>query len=71
MISDQALREFKEIWKEEVGEDIADESAIDEAVNLLTAMNTIYRPIKKGWAKELLDNQETNKNHDYDTTKNK
>lgn len=71
MISDQALQEFKQIWKEEIGEELADEMAIDEAINLLTAMNAIYRPIKKEWAKELLTDQEINEKHDNDTTTNK
>lgn len=49
MISDAALKEFKAIWKEEKGEDISDELAMDEAVNLLTLFDAIYRPIKKEW----------------------
>ena len=68
MISDKALEEFKEIWKEEVGEEIHDEAAIEEAVNLLTIMNAIYRPIKKEWLKKFLNDSEI-KNHDNGTAK--
>lgn len=71
MISDKALQEFKEIWKEEIGEEIPDEAAIEEAVNLLTVMNAVYRPIKKAWLKEFLGDNGTNKKYDNDSTKNK
>ncbi len=49
MISQQALKEFKEIWKEEYGNDISDEFALEKAVNLLTLMDAIYHPVKKEW----------------------
>lgn len=49
MISEQALREFKEIWSEEFGEVLPDNIALDEAINLLTMFNHTYRPIKKDW----------------------
>lgn len=52
MISKEALEEFKKIWREEHGEDISDEVALDEAVNLLTIMNVVYRPLKKEWVEE-------------------
>lgn len=50
MISKQALEEYKEIWrKENPGKDIDDQTAMDEAVALLTLMDTVYKPIKKEW----------------------
>lgn len=52
MLSKQALDEFKAIWKQEFGEDIPDDIATEEAVNLLTMFNAIYRPIKKEWVAE-------------------
>ena len=45
MISDAALREFKEIWRQQFGQDLPDDVAMDQAVNLLTIFNAIYRPI--------------------------
>lgn len=66
MISDDTLKTFKEIWREEVGEEISDEAAMEEAANLLTVMNAVYRPIKKEWLKEFLNNKEQ---HDNDTAK--
>lgn len=47
MISAQALQDFKAIWKNQFGEDISDEKATEEALNLLNLFNVIYRPIKK------------------------
>ena len=52
MISKEALEEFKKIWREEHGEDISDGQAMDEATNLLTLMNAVYRPLKKDWVDE-------------------
>jgi hypothetical protein len=50
MISKQALEEYKEIWrKENPGKDIDDETAMTEAVALLTIMDKVYKPIKKEW----------------------
>ncbi len=56
MISKEALDEFKIIWKQEIGEEISDEKATEEAANLLTLFNVIYRPIKKDWLKEFENN---------------
>ncbi len=53
MLSTEALQEFKEIWKQEFGEEISDEFVMDEAVNLLTMFNAIYRPIKEEWLSEI------------------
>lgn len=51
MLSQQALKEFKQIWKEEYQEEISDESAIEKGSNLLVFFDNIYRPIKKDWLK--------------------
>ena len=53
MLSQKALEEFKKIWREEKGEDISDEKAAEEAINLLTLMDAVYKPIKKEWLDEL------------------
>jgi hypothetical protein len=56
MISKQALEEFKEIWrKENPGQDIDDATAMDQAVALLTLMNTVYKPVKKEWLEKYKD----------------
>lgn len=54
MLSKEALEEFKRIYKEEKGEEISDELAVEEAINLLTLFNAVYRPIKKEWLQEYL-----------------
>lgn len=53
MLSKKALEEFKTIWRKQFNEDITDEKATEEAINLLTLFDVIYRPIKKEWAEEL------------------
>jgi hypothetical protein len=52
MISSKALEDFKAIWFEEFGNEISDELAIGEAVNLLTMFDAVYRPLKKGWVSD-------------------
>lgn len=52
MISDAALSEFKGIWRAEFGFDAPDEVAVEEAINLLTMFDAIYRPIKAEWLEE-------------------
>ena len=46
MLSQQAITDFKEIWKQENRESISDDLAIEEALKLLTIFDAIYRPIK-------------------------
>jgi len=57
MISDAALKEFKEIWAEEIGTEISDEQAMEEATQLLTLFDAIYHPIKKEWVKQYDDDK--------------
>ena len=52
MISDKALQEYKEIYKKKFGTDIDDATAMEQATNLLTLVNAVYRPIKKEWLEE-------------------
>ena len=52
MISDVALSDFKKIWLDEFGTEIPNEVAIEEAINLLTMFDAIYRPIKQEWVEE-------------------
>ncbi len=51
-LSKEALEEFKKIWKEEFKEEIVDEKAMNEASNLLTLFNAVYRPVKKEWLED-------------------
>ena len=49
MISLEATKEFQDIWKEEFGEEIPEDLAMQEGINLLTIFNAIYEPIKQEW----------------------
>ena len=60
MISEQALQEFKTIWRDETGLEITDKEALDAAVALLHLFDVIYRPIPKVWSDEY---EKQDKNH--------
>jgi len=59
MISDAALREFKEAWQAEFGVAIPDNVALEEATALLTVMNAVYRPLKQSDLNENEDEKQT------------
>ncbi len=46
-ISKKAIEEFKEIYREEFGKDISDQTALELGTNLLNIFSTVYRPISK------------------------
>ena len=52
MLSKEALDEFKVIWRKEFGTEISDQEATDQAINLLTLFNAIYKPIKREWVEQ-------------------
>ena len=52
MLSNNALEDFKRIWKEEYGTDIPNDFAVEQATTLLTFFNAIYKPLKKEWVDE-------------------
>jgi hypothetical protein len=62
MLSDQALKEFKEIWRKQFGEEISDERAVELGINLLNLFDHIYRPVPREWMEELLKIEEQEKN---------
>ncbi len=51
-LSEEAIREFKEIYKKDTGKELSDQEALDMATNLLTLFDAIYRPIPKEHEKE-------------------
>ena len=61
MISKNALEEYKEIHRQETGEIFSDDVLLDEAINLLTLFDRVYRPIKKEWLKEYGRQYKTNR----------
>ncbi len=50
MLSEKALLEFKNIWGEEFGEQISNEIATEQAINLLVLFDATYKPIKSEWS---------------------
>lgn len=47
MISKEKLDEYKALYKEHFNEDLSDQEALEQAINLVNLMKTIYRPIPK------------------------
>ena len=47
MISEEALKEFKVIYKKEFGIDLSDKDALESATKLLTLMKAVYKPMTK------------------------
>lgn len=58
MLSENALQEFKKIWREEFNEEISDEEAVSAGTSLLTLFDHIYRPVKKQWVETVPNNKE-------------
>ena len=52
MLTKHALEEYKEIHRQETGEVLPDDVLANEAINLLTLFNFVYRPVKKVWLQE-------------------
>jgi hypothetical protein len=46
MISKEQLEKFKIIYKNQFGEELSDQEALEKATKLLNMMKVIYRPIK-------------------------
>ena len=53
MISEEALKQFKIIWQEEIGQEISNELLSEIALNLLMQTNNVYKPIKVEWLNEI------------------
>lgn len=61
MISEKALKEFKEIYKKKTGKDLSDQDALESATKLMTLVSAVYRPIPKKWLDELKISDEAGK----------
>lgn len=51
-LSQQAIEEYKAIYKKEYGKDITDAEADEQGMKLIRLFKIIYRPIPKDWPKE-------------------
>lgn len=58
MISEKALQEFKKIYKEQFGEEISNERAVELGINLLVFFDNVYKPIKKEWLDTIAKSEE-------------
>ncbi len=47
MISPRAVKEFMEIWAEEIGTEKSEQDAVENATSLLMLFDVVYRPIKR------------------------
>lgn len=47
MLSEQALKEFQNIWKSEYNETLPEKEALEKATELLLLIKAIYKPIPK------------------------
>ena len=45
MISNEALKSFKQIWKEKFNQDISDDFAVERANKLIGMVELIYKPM--------------------------
>jgi len=52
MLSEEAIKEFIEIYRQEFGVELDEKTATEMAINLLNFFKNIYRPIKKTWLDE-------------------
>jgi len=63
MISETALQEFKDLYRQEFGEEISDEKATELAINLLTLFDCIYKPVKRAQLDKIIAKEKSeNKN---------
>lgn len=47
MLSPEAIQEFKQLYREEFGEELPDQAALEKATKLINLFKVIYRPIPK------------------------
>jgi hypothetical protein len=59
MLSQEASAEFKKLYLEEFGVELADDETVNLAVSLLAIFNCTYRPVKKEWLDDLAAMTET------------
>jgi len=61
MISEKALKEFKEIYKKEFDIDLSDQDTLEKATKLLNLMKAVYGPMSKGDYEKLQKRREETK----------
>ena len=56
-LSQEAINEFKKIYRRELGEEISDEKAQELGEDLISLFRIIYRPIPEGYAGKLQEEE--------------
>lgn len=60
MITEKALKEFKEIYKKEFNVALSDQDALEKATRLLNLIKAVYKPrTKEGYEKNQKQREET------------
>lgn len=49
MLSKESIEKYKAIYKEEFGEELSDENAMEQATRLLNLARVVYQPMPKAW----------------------
>lgn len=47
MTNKELVEKYKEIYKRKTGLDLSDQEALGQAMNLVTLVNSVYKPIPK------------------------
>lgn len=47
MLSEEAIKEYQEIFQKEFGKDISREEALDQGTRFMDLMRAVYRPISE------------------------
>lgn len=66
IISEEALREFKIIYKKEFDIDLSDQDVLEKATKLLNLMKAVYGPTSKGNYEKLQKCREKQKNREVE-----
>ncbi len=47
MTNEELVQKYKEIYKRKTGLDLSEQEALDQAMSLITLVNSVYKPIPK------------------------
>ena len=54
MTNEDLIKKYKSLYREKTGQDLSDEEAFSQAMNLVTLVKVIYRPIQRVEGKDSL-----------------
>ncbi|MBD3245288.1 MAG: hypothetical protein GF335_04855 [Candidatus Moranbacteria bacterium] len=47
MLTEQEIRQFRDLWQSRFGEEISDEKAKEEGLKLVRLVEAVYKPVNK------------------------